>query len=323
MKNFFEIDRKSGNVKTKSFNDLETVLKSKTSFLWVDLDAATGKNETKRILEQVFHLNPWTVKQSLADNQRAKLEEHDNYLFMIVPSLIKENGDRQHFTSLSVFLGRNFIVTFHEKAIQCVIDVAAEVPHQDSTLHATPDDILYQLLTEIVDDYRPIIEKLDDEVDLVEQLIFKTADRTIQQKIFGIKKKILSLRRSVQPLREVVSLLTNREYAFISPKVRMMSRTTYDYMLRVYDELETFRELMSSAMDSYISQVSNRLNEIMKILSAVATILLPLTLISGIWGTNFRNLPGLNDPNGFWIMIGAMAVLALLSTMYFRARKWF
>lgn len=324
MKNFFEIDRKTGTATTRPLSDVEKALKNKSTFIWVDCDESMGKKDARQLLAHTFQFHPWTIAQSLNGMHRPKLEQHDDYLFIIVPSLVRgTTNEHQEFTALNVYIGKNFLVTVHDKPLQSTIDVSAEVPRQDSLLHGTPGAVLYQLMTEVVDDYRPIIEHLDSEVDIVEQSIFTTADPNVQKKIFGIKKHVLGLRRSVQPLREVINLLTNREFSFIDNRTRLMFRDTYDQMLRVYDELETFRELMSSAMDSYISQVSNRLNEIMKILSAVATILLPLTLISGIWGTNFRHLPGINDPNGFWIMIGSMVVLGIITASFFRWRKWF
>jgi magnesium transporter len=179
------------------------------------------------------------------------------------------------------------------------------------------------LIDEVIDDYRPMIDKVDKKVDSVEAAIYSTITERTQTAIFKIKKNVLGLRRTVSPLREVVNNLTTHQYQFISAKMRLMFRGTYDHVLRINDELETYRELMSSAMDSYISQVSNRLNEIMKILAIVSTIMLPLTLITGIWGTNFRNLPGIYTSAGFWVMILGMVILMVMMIWFFRWRKWF
>lgn len=323
MKNFFAIEFKSGRVSSQPRPQLEAAVPSKEVFVWLDLDETEPKVEAKRLLSQFFHFHPWTIKQSLDPTQRPKLEEHDRYLFVIVPALAKSNGLDQRFISLNIFIGKDFVVTVHSKPLQAILDVQHELPRQDPLLHETPAELLYLLLTEVVDDYRPTIEQLDREVDLVETLIFKRADERVQRKIFSVKKKVLSLRRSVQPLREVINFLTNRELGFVESKTRLQFRDTYDHVLRVYDALETFRELMSSAMEAYISQVSNRLSEIMKILSIVATVILPLSLITGIWGTNFRYLPGLEHPSGFWIMIMSMGILGLLMMLFFRWRRWF
>ncbi|MFC1663391.1 magnesium/cobalt transporter CorA [Patescibacteria group bacterium] len=323
MKNFYEINLKSGAHSSLPIAQIDAALRSKTSYVWLDIDHTASRPEAQKLLGKVFGFHAWTIKQSFSSGTRPKLEEHENYLFVVVPSLAKTGSGGVEVTNLSIFLGTNFVVSVHTKPIQAVTDVLKELPKQDQMLHQASDQLLYRLLDEVVDDYRPIIDKLDDEVESVEGAVVNNPVSQTQAKIFRIKKNVLGLKRSVGPLREVLNSLTSRQLPFVTARMRLMFRGTYDHTLRTNDELESFRELMSSAMDSYISQMSNRLNEIMKILSIVATVMLPLTLITGIWGTNFRNLPGLTNPAGFWIMIISMLALTFLMIWFFRWRKWF
>ncbi|MFH0952104.1 MAG: magnesium/cobalt transporter CorA [Patescibacteria group bacterium] len=323
MKKFYEINLKTGEQFTRPIAQIEQALRTKNTYVWLDIDQETAKAEAQKLLGQAFHFHAWTIKQSFSSETRAKLEEHDDYLFVVTPSLVKSKALESEITNLSIFLGKNFVVSVHPKPIQAIIDVAEQLPKQDAELRKQPDQLLYYLMTEIVDDYRPMIEKIDQEVDYIEDNVDKHFNENIQTKIFRARRVVLGLRRPVGPLREVVSILTNRQVLFVSPKMRLMFRSTYDHILRIYDELETFRELLSSAMESYRSQISNRLNEIMKILSIVATIMMPLTLISGIWGTNFRNLPGIYSSIGFWIMIASMLIIGSIMIWFFRRRRWF
>ena len=172
-----------------------------------------------------------------------------------------------------------------------------------------------------IDAYFPLLDRLDEFVDGLEQRVFVQFDRNALHEIFEVKRMVLQLRRHLAPQREVFSILTNRPSALLTPETQVYFRDVYDHVLRINDSLDTYRELLSSTLDSYLTQVSNRLGEITKGLSVVATISLPFVVISGMWGMNVVNIPLSQHPHAFWWMLGLQSAIGLALLLVLRLRR--
>ena len=182
---------------------------------------------------------------------------------------------------------------------------------------------MYAILDRIVDEYFPLMDEFDDTTEEIQSRIFERFDKEVSSQIFEWKTKVAHLRRRVGPQREMLMNLANRPHPLIPPKIQVYFRDVYDHLIRIHDNLESYRDILQGAMDSYMTQVSNRMNEVMKVLSIVATIMLPLGILTGLYGTNFEVLPGAKGAYSFWIFVGGMVAVAGGAAMFFRLRRWF
>jgi len=184
-----------------------------------------------------------------------------------------------------------------------------------------PARLMHAIVDQAVDAYFPIIDKLDEFMDSLEEKIFARFDQNALREVFAVKRLVLTLRRHLAPERDALSVLTNRPSTLLTPDTQIYFRDIYDHVLRIYDSLETFRDLLSSTLDSYLTQVSNRLGMATKALSVVATVTLPFVVVSGMWGMNFEQIPLHNHPHGFMILVFAQLALGLLILAGLRWRK--
>jgi magnesium transporter len=221
--------------------------------------------------------------------------------------------------NLTCFLGPNFLVTVHGDQMQPVKATAELLKRKPELAEAGPARLMHAIVDEAVNAYFPIIDQLDEFVDGLEDRVFASFDQSALRDIFRVKKLVLSLRRHLAPERDVFSVLTNRPSGLLSPETQVYFRDIHDHILRINDALETYRELLSNTLDSYLTQVSNRLGSVTKTLSVVATVSLPFVVVSGMWGMNFKHIPLQDEPHGFWIMLVAQIALGGL---LFAGLRW-
>lgn len=283
--------------------------------LWVDIDS-TNRHQIA-LLEKVFEFHPLAIEDTLNPNSRVKLEEYPGYLFLIIRGVrFQEETDDPYDLAtfnLCCFLGANYLVTVHGEHAAAVNMMADRVATSPDALARGPARLMHTIVDASVDAYFPIVDQLDEFVDGLEERIFQRFDDSAMRDIFSVKRLVLSLRRHLAPQREIFNILTNRPTPLLAPEVQLYYRDVHDHVLRINDSLETFRELLSSTMDSYLTQVSNRLGQSTKGLSLIATITIPFVVISGMWGMNFARIPLADHPLGFWILLGGqLAIGALL-----------
>ena len=283
--------------------------------LWVDIDS-TNRHQIA-LLEKVFEFHPLAIEDTLNPNSRVKLEEYPGYLFLIVRGVRfhEETDDPYDLETFNLccFLGANYLVTVHGEHAAAVYTMADRMATSPDTLARGPARLMHAIVDASVDAYFPIVDQIDEFVDGLEERIFQRFDDSAMRDIFSVKRLVLSLRRHLAPQREMFNILANRPTPLLAPEVQLYYRDVHDHVLRINDSLETFRELLSSTMDSYLTQVSNRLGQATKGLSAIATITIPFVVISGMWGMNFARIPLADHPLGFWILLGGqLAIGALL-----------
>jgi magnesium transporter len=274
--------------------------------LWVDVDI--GNRHQIAVLEKVFGFHPLSVEDALSPNSRVKIEEYPGYLFAIVRGVrfCDETSEDPYDTetfNLSFFLGKNYLVSVHGQhaaPVQHVTDLVARTP---DLLARGPGRLLHLMMDASVDAYFPLVDQVDEFLDGLEERVFANFDEGALRDIFTVKRLVLSMRRHLAPQREVFNILSHRPTPLLAPETQVYFRDIYDHVLRINDALETYRELLSSTLDSYLTQVSNRLGSITKGLSVVGALSIPFVVVSGMWGMNFTHIPMSESPWGFWIML--------------------
>lgn len=305
-----------------SLDNIRPHLGREDARLWIDVEKPdeTEIDALSRLFPQFHHL---AIEDLLHAEIRPKVELYDDHLFIVFRGL-NFNPDSHILDTigLKIFLGRTFIVSAHREPLRSVRSVAARLEQEPELLGRGPDRVCHALIDQIVDGYFPLLDAMDDAMEGIEASLFKEFRKEALENIFSLKKDVTTMRRVAAPQREILNILSSRPYETVQPATQLYFRDVYDHILRVTDSLDSYRDLLSGALDSYISQVSNRMNEVMKTLSVVATIILPLSLVTGVFGMNFEVMPGLKNPLGFWELIAGMAAIAMGLFLIFRWRKW-
>ena len=314
----------SGAVHVKlTLEEIARDLASGTGTLWVDIDTRDANQVS--ILKDIFHFHPLAIEEAANPQARVKLEEFDEYLLLIVRTIAfcetTEDPYDLETANIALFLGKNYLVTVHG-ADTNPVDSTVELMRRKPEIAAHgPARLMHVIVDQAVDAYFPIIDKLDEFMDSLEERIFSRFDQAALREVFAVKRLVLSLRRHLAPERDALSSLTNRPNSLMTPENQIYYRDIYDHMLRIYDSLENYRDLLSSTLDSYLSQVSNRLGMTTKALSLVATVTLPFVIVSGMWGMNFEHIPLNKHPYGFLILVFAQLALGLTLLAGLKWRK--
>jgi magnesium transporter len=306
-----------------SRDEIARALASGVGTLWVDID--TRDQGQVAILKETFRFHPLAIEEAVNPQSRVKLEEFDQYLLLIVRTVAFRETTEDPYdldtVNISFFLGKNYLVTVHGAHTNPVATTAELLQRKPELVTHGPAKLMHAIVDQAVDAYFPIIDKLDDFMDSLEERIFAKFDQNALREVFAVKRLVLTLRRHLAPERDALSILTNRPSTMLTPETQIYFRDIYDHVLRIYDSLETYRDLLSSTMDSYLTQVSNRLGMATKALSVVATVTLPFVVVSGMWGMNFENIPLHSHPHGFMILMLAQAALGLTILAGLKWRK--
>lgn len=303
---------------------IETIVQAGEGVLWVDVDLRD--RHQFEILEKVFRFHPLALEDVLNPSTRVKLEEYESYLFGIVRGVrwCEDTPDDPYDVdtyNVYFFLGRNYLVTAHAEWSPSVEAVLDRIQRAPDSLDRGAGRLMHAVMDATIDEFFPIIDQIDLFVDGLEERVFSNFDQAALRDIFSVKRLVLSLRRHLAPQREVFNILTNRPSALLTQESQLYFRDVYDHVLRINDSLDTYRDLLSSTLDSYLTQVSNRLGTITKALSVVATISLPFVVVSGMWGMNFDAVPLSHHVHGFWLMLILQLGLAGLLLAYLRWRE--
>src|SRR5438128_9773918 len=225
-------------------------------------------------------------------------------------------------SNLYFFLGKNFLVTVHALPSKSCAAVRERLMRNPELMARGVEMTMHNIIDQSVDAYFPMVEELNTMVDGLEERLFERFNPGLIHEIFKAKRAAFSLRRHVGPLREVLNILTNRPCGFIRQETQLYYRDVYDHTIRIVESMDTVRDLLGGVLETYLSQTSNRLNTVMKQLSIVATIALPLIVIAGIFGMNFSRMPLVHDPLGFWVAVASMVIVSLVIVWWLNRRKW-
>ena len=279
--------------------------------LWIDIDSTSRHQHA--ILEKLLHFHPLTIEDTLNPNSRVKIEAYDGYLFIVLRAVrfLDSTADPYDLDTenLYIYLGANYVVTVHAGPSQTIDTVGDLIRRSPDLFDRGPARLAHTICDTAIDAFFPILDRVDEFVDGLESRVFERFDESALRDIFALKRMVLSLRRYLTPQREVFNVLTNRPTPLLPAESQLYFRDVYDHVLRINDSLDTFRDLLSSTLDSYLTQVSNRLGSITKGLSVIATLSVPFVVISGMWGMNFVEIPLSHYPHGFWVMLVLQLVL--------------
>ncbi|MBX3128000.1 MAG: magnesium/cobalt transporter CorA [Polyangiaceae bacterium] len=294
--------------------------------VWVNVDGL-GDAAMLTALGEALGLHALAMEDVVNVHQRPKLEEYEDHVYLVLR--MAPWGEAQTTEQLSVFLGNKWVVTFQEEAGDCFDPVRERVRRARGKLrHLSADHLAHALIDAAIDDYFPVLEKLSDELDTIEEEILQRPTRHVPERLLEKRHRLLGLKRALWPLRDALAVLTRDETALVGDEARVYLRDCADHVVQLLDMVESYREIVGSLMDVYLSSVSRTMNEIMKVLTVIATIFIPLTFIAGIYGMNFDpdrsplNMPELRWAYGYPFSLGVMLATALGLLYYFRRKGW-
>lgn len=291
--------------------------------LWVDVD--TSDPAQAALLRDVFHFHPLAVEDAVSPHSRVKVDEYPDFLVVVARVVAFRESTPDPYdletANLTLFLTRSAIVSAHVEALPIVADIVQRLRAHPELLERGPARVAHLMLDGAVDAYFPVLDQVDEFVDDLEQRVFGRFDESLLQEIFRVKRLVIALRRYLAPQREVMSQLTMRPTSFLTPETQLYFRDVYDHMLRITDALDSYRDLLGSTLDSYLTQVSNRLGRVSKGLALIGAVTVPFVVIAGVYGMNFQHIPLSGHPHGFAILVAAQAACSLLLVAWLRWRR--
>lgn len=303
--------------------DLPELLQDMSAVIWVDMEAPTEDDE--RVLLDVFKFHPLTVEDCHENRHYPKVEEFEDYIYFIVHGVRADTSPDRFITiELDGFLGPNYVITYHHDMFRSINNVKQLLRTTPVACQRGPAYLLHQILDQVVDFYSPVLDDFDDRIDRLEDDIFTLSrpNNEILSEIMDLKRSVLRLRRISVKQMDILHRMARGEFSLIQEDMRPFYRDIYDHFVRVVDLAESYRDLITGSLDAYLSVVSNRLNEIMKVLTIFSAVMLPLTFIAGIYGMNFDNIPETHSPYGYYAVWAVMITVAVGMLLFFRRRGW-
>jgi magnesium transporter len=308
-------------------NDYPAALQDKAGVLWVDF---TGEDpeSSEQVLLKTFGFHPLAVDDALHETHVPKVDDWEEYLYIAMHAISFTSGNEDiEAIELDTFLGKNYIVTHHDLPIQALDRIWDTCTRDLRHFKQGADHILYKLTDELIVDYMNVVESLDEEIELVEDKVFSRPSAEIVQQIFTLKRATLHLRRYLSPLREVLNKLARDNYAVIDVKDRIYFRDIYDHLVRLHDISESLRDLVGGVLDTYLSVINNRMNEIMKTLTLITTMFMPISFLVGFYGMNFfqptfQVLLPWTGRTAFIMTMIVVIVTPIGMVFWMRRRKW-
>jgi magnesium transporter len=298
-------------------------VKRPPGLLWLNVD---GVHDAKLIegLGESFQLHPLAIEDIMHTGQRPKVEAYPNHLFLVLRMLRwNEEADEIDDEQVSLALGETWVLSFQERVGDVFDPIRERLESKRGRIQTMGADYLaYSLVDAIVDQYFIVLETLGERIETLGEDLTEHADRDMVTAIRRLKRELLYMRKSVWPLREVINTLQRDQDELISESTAPYLRDLYDHTIQIIDTMETYRDMVSGLMDLYLSTISNRMNEVMKVLTMIATIFIPLSFVAGVYGMNFSFMPELKWHYGYFGALGVMAVVAVGMLIYFRRKKW-
>jgi magnesium transporter len=305
-------------------SSMRDALQSGESLLWVDIEAM-GRDQAA-LLSEVFGFHHLAIDDCFNRHlDPAKIDDYGDYLFIVAQAMTYEGSERRlQASELDLFLGKNYVVSFHNEPLHFITQLRRRIDEGGRELSRGAGGLAHSLLDMLVDDYQPVVEALDDALQQLEERVLEQPEQKLLQDVLMLKRNVQQLRRTIIPQRDVINRFARGEFPeIVRPEHYMYFRDIYDHIVRVEQLSDSVRDLADGALNTYLSSVNNRMNEVMKTLSVVASVLLPLTFIASIYGMNFEHMPELGWDWGYYWALGTMALLATGLVAFFRLRRWF
>lgn len=303
------------------------LIRDRRGLLWVDF--SDEPPEACLPILNGFGFHPLAIEDALQQTHSPKLDDWGDYLYIVLNYMsVAENGDEwdTDIDELDVFLGRNYIVTHHDNPVPAIDETWNSCDRDPRTLQEGADHLLYKIADKLIASYMPAVEKIDDAIDQIEDQVFDRPSPRTLEKLFALKRVLLAMRRIILPQREVMNKLARDDFDVIDPRDRIFFRDIYDHLVRLHDLNESLRDLVGGALDTYLSVINNRMNEIMKTLTIITVLFMPLTFLTGYFGMNFFEPLGLmknwtTNPV-FYLTLTTIFVMPTLMYLWMRRRTW-
>ncbi|MFH0886626.1 MAG: magnesium/cobalt transporter CorA [bacterium] len=320
------IDFDTAHITEKKINMLEELLpfRDSATTTWINIDFIHELNIIEK-LGEYYNIHPLVLEDIVSTNQRPKMEDYTNYLFVVLKMLhISKSNGEVVTEQVSLILGKNYVISFQEEEEGDVFDpIRDRLRHNKGRIRELgPDYLFYSLIDAIVDNYFVIMEGFEERIEEMEETLVTNPTTKTLRDIHGMKRELIMLRKSIWPLREVISALVRGDSELITDSTKIYLRDVYDHTIQVIDVIETYRDILSGVMDIYLSTISNRLNEIMKVLTVFMAVFAPLTFLAGVYGMNFKYMPEIYWTYGYPMAWGVMILIAVVMLIMFKRRKW-
>jgi magnesium transporter len=319
------IQYNSEKYESKSLNDFPEnfQLQGEDYITWLDIKGLHDISLIENI-GKAANIHPLTLEDLLNVNQRPKLDFFNSYIFLVV-QILKYDTDTNSVESeqLSIILSDKCVITFLEGSSDVFDTLKGRMEKTVGKIrNSSADYLAYSILDVVIDEYYEVVEKIGERIEVVEEQLILQARKLAINDIYEIKRDLIFLRKSISPLREIITKLDKSESPLINERTRLYLRDIYDHAIQIIDTIEQYRDLTSGLADMYLSSVSNKMNEIIKVLTILSSIFIPLTFIVGVYGMNFKNMPELEWHYGYYFCLVFMLMLAIVMLIYFRIRKW-
>lgn len=297
--------------------------KDTESVTWINVDGLKYTDQIANIGQQ-YDLHPLVLEDIVNTTQRPKIDVYDNYLFVVLKMLYYDKNENIVIEQVSMVLGKNYVITFQEAEGDVFDTIRERLRFANGRIRGLKSDyLMYALIDSIVDNYFSIIEVLGNKIeDLETELFAGNARENISTEVQQLKREILKVRRAIFPLREIINRIEKGEHPLIYKRTITYYRDIYDHLIQVSENIDIYREMIWSLMDMYMTTISNRMNEVMKVLTIISTIFIPLTFIAGIYGMNFEYIPELQYKHGYFVLWGIMILMFIGLIFYFKRKKW-
>jgi magnesium transporter len=308
-------------------HDLPAALSDPGAVIWLDFEAESPER-CEPILRETFGFHPLAIDDALQESHVPKVDDWGQYLYLVLPAITLDGAGEPHveMQELDAFLGPNYLVTHHDRPVPVVDRVWSACQRDERHLEGKVDHVLYKLVDDLAASYMEVIERLDDAIELVEDEVFDRPTTSTLERIFDLKRALIQLRRIILPQREVLNRLARGDYAVIDARDRVFFRDVYDHLVRMHDITESMRDLVSGALDTYLSVINNRMNDIMKTLTIITTLFMPLSFLTGFFGMNFFGPSGRLDTwtseMGLVITLLILVATPILMFMWMRRQGW-
>lgn len=320
MKNYY-YTVEGGLRKDIAVSEFQNALAVEHSLLWVDMEEL--EDEDIEILMNVFGLHPLTVEDCIMVNARPKVEDFCNYLFFVTQGVrLNPENNKIETYEVDFCLGKNYLITVHTEPIEAIALNRERVDKGSPVISRGSDFLMYCILESLSDSYFPIVDKFDKRVDEMEEDLFKNPTTKTFNQIYRLKNDTMLLRRTIGPQVDTMSMLTRGDFSLIKPVNYVYFRNVYDHLVRINDIVGTSRDIVTGALEAYVSIVSNRLNEVMKVLTILATVMMPFVVIPSIYGMNLRFLPFAQHEQGLWFILGFTAILTAVMLFFLNKKRW-
>jgi len=312
------------NIPPKEFPRL---IRDRRGLLWVDFINESPENAGPIL--RSFNFHPLAIDDALEETHTPKIDDWGDYLYIVLNIMNYKHMDgifESEIDELDIFLGRNYVITHHDKLLAAIEDAWTACQRDQRHVQEGPDHLLYRIVDSLVMSYMPLVEEIDRQIDEIEDQVFDGPRRATLEQIFALKRLLLSMRRILLPQREVLNKLARDDYRVIDPKDRVFFRDIYDHLVRLHDLNENLRDLVSGALDTYLSVVNNRMNDVMKTLTIITTLFMPITFVTGFFGMNFfepvAHLVGWTSQQVFKLTLGIMLTVPIVMFLWMRRRTW-